>query len=255
MKYGHTSAAKIAIKKIDLVSGSLGPSYAAYLALPNVILTLADARGFGDAVFYSPDKSQLKQWQTEIKAVLKVLDTLGCCHVLGNSQNGQGHDYISYHFISKPGLANTLACYSFLDQKARESMLEVNFTSSSSSALKIIRHLPAFQKYDDETIGHILLGIELGYPEQAILDLAEVLELEKQGLEPKMLNAKIWGADFYDCPQPVYSFLPASKNMPDITSHQKLWSQILKDFYTSDFYKNLAKDPLFDDTVKALTKN
>jgi len=255
MNYNHTPDAKIAIKKIGLIKDKLGASYAAYLVLPNVVLTLADARGFGDAVFYSPHQTQLKQWQTEVKAIMKILDTLDCCHVFGISQNSLGLDYISYDFISKPGLKNTLGRYSFLDQKACQSMLEVNFMSTSPSPMEILKHLPALQKYDDETIGHILSGIGLGYPEQAILDQAEVLELENQGQEPEVLDAKIWGADFYDCPQPIYSFLPASKNIPGIVSHQKLWSQILKDFYNSDFYKNLAKNSIFDDTIKTLTKS
>lgn len=69
--------------------------------------------------------------------------------------------------------------------------------------------------------------------------------------EPDM-PADIRGADYYICPQPVYSYPRSLAGEPDITRHEQLWSKILIGYYTSDFHKTLEKDEKFLEKAKEI---
>jgi len=108
-----------------------------------------------------------------------------------------------------------------------------------------------FKDFDDEHINHIAFGIQLGYPDEAIVASVGDWQADDPFAEP-LIQADIRSAAYYMCPQPVYHFSRSLAANPEIATHEQSWSKILKDYYTSDFHRSLEANAEFQQKAEEL---
>lgn len=245
-----------AINAVGLVKDKLGPDYCAFIVQPNTVLTLADARGFADSVFYHPKPEVLKVWRKAQKDVLSLLgETRDLIFTLTTSKNPSGENYSSSDLINRVGLAYSFNHYSFLSKTDNAVLLKAATPQKVVEAFKtLLRKKPIFTKYNRDQIMHIASGVCLGYPEKAILSTLDSYLIEPNEFTPREVEANILGAAYYSCPQPVYSYPRHLITDKDIVDHEKLWSQILMDFYKSDLHQQLAKNKHFQKQIRDLSR-
>ena len=249
-------SSKTAITTMQLVLDNLGPAFCAYIALPNAILTLANARGFADGVFYHQDKTVLKQWQNEMRQLFAFLKKhRDFIYVTEIITNPSGEWYVGYDFMNPDGLRATLSTYTFINEADVESLIPFNsLVTLTENFMHYLTHNKALMTNYSEHINDITSGVILGYPEKSILSTVTRLDKPTDEFPEQLIQANIRGADYYPCPQPIYDYPRKLVNDPEIKKHENLWSTILQDYYTSPLHKKLIKDPLFDAKIKALTE-
>jgi len=79
----------------------------------------------------------------------------------------------------------------------------------------------------------VMCGLLRGYPDRALLDFDQWLQ---SGRSPALEAAPILGADLYKCAQPVFDYLPEHRDDPGIVGVVGLWSEILREFYLSEWH-------------------
>lgn len=256
MKQPNGPAAAVVIKTIQLVLDNLGPSFCAYLVLPNDVLTLANARGFADGVFYHPDKAVLKQWQNEMRQLFTFLKKhRDFIYVTEIIPNPGGQWYVGYDFMNPDGLRVTLPTYSFIDKTKIEKLVQHDSLATlAEDLMHQLSQSEALMSGHADHVEDITSGVILGYPEKAILSSVSRFDQPTDKFPEQLVQANIRGADYYQGPQPIYDYPRKLIHDPDIKKHEELWSSILQDYYTSTFHTTLMKDPAFAAKIKALTE-
>jgi hypothetical protein len=249
-----------AINIIQTITDTNGPQCAAFFVGPNMILTLAGARMFGDGVFYHPDSATLKTWSHEISQGLQCIQSQTkspfFAEIANNSIDHSDLGNIVYSLYSIQGFINTLPSYSFLDPQNYGNLLHEPSTNKKPyrNFLDMLGKLDDFKKYDSDQIMHIAFGVYLGYPEKAIFESLQFWNDSDGKLANMEVLASIKGANYYRCPQPIYTYPRDLINNPDIINHETLWSGILQEFYSSDLHKQLQKDHVFSKTIEEIGK-
>ncbi|HTE57463.1 MAG TPA: hypothetical protein VK694_01875 [Verrucomicrobiae bacterium] len=243
--------AQLAIDILKPLVAELGPAQAAFWVTPTMVLTLSGARGIADGVFYTNDVTLQAKWQQELRAALKIFDKTRPepMIVVGSHTNPMGRVYVSYDVLFVPGLEYALHQTKLLSDADKIKLLHGPIDNESLGVMtKLLKHHPDTKEFDEEFLGHVATGILLGYPDQAIVGALKA-RLQGASFVP---FAHIKYADFYHCPQPIYERPDDLKNNVSIKKHEQDWSKLLKDFYTSDFHKDLAKDPAFMEKAKQI---
>lgn len=248
--------ADYSISLLEQILNQRGFEATVCFVFPNVILTLAGARSFSDGVFYHRDKAVLEKWQAEVDAAAAALTATG--NIIFRSyidKNPANSHYLSYDLINLKGLENTLPGYAFLDkEKVKDFLSQPLSFKLPDRLMKIVRRHKAFEKMAKEELGAITHGMFLGYPEKAILAALPYWFSPKDKFALPLIPAAIRGANYYTCPQPVYSYPRELVNDPTINQHEQLWSNILQGYYTSDFHQALEKDKDFQNKLSQLTR-
>lgn len=204
-----------------------------------------------DGVFYTNDVALRAKWQQELHAAVKLFEKTQPELMIdvGSQTNPMGRTYVSYDALFVPGLEHALHQTKLLNDADKTKLLHKPITSESLGPMtKLLKHHPHTKEFDEETLGHVAMGILLGYPDKAIVG---ALQARMQGAS-FVPFAHIKYADFYHCPQPIYERPDTLKHDTSIKKHEHDWSTLLKDFYMSDFHKALAKDPAFVDKAKQI---
>ena len=236
--------AATAITILEKLLAEVGPAHMPYWICPNMILTFAGARGYGDGIFWG-SKKQVARWQKEIDADLAVLKRITDVYMAesGSATSTVGESGASYDLVLRKGLDHTLETTTILSFDA--DTLKDRSPEAAMKALSAAVVAAQGKEFNDEEVGHIAFGVLLGYPDAAILASTRAARNEHDAFAERSIEADIRGADYYVCPQPVYDYPHHFASDPSIQAHEQLWSKILKDFYTSDFHKKLAQDPNF----------
>jgi hypothetical protein len=248
--------AKIAINTMQLVADNLGAAFCAYIVPPNAVLTLANGRGFADGVFYHPSRTVLKQWQQEMRQLFAFLKKhRSFIYVTEIIPNPGDQWYVGYDFMNPDGLRATLPSYSFIDAAMIEKMVQHDslVTLVENLMHQLSQQSTLVNKYAPH-LEDITSGVILGYPEKAILSTVTRFDKPTDEFPEQLVQANIRGADYYPGPQPLYDYPRKLIDDPEIKKHEDLWSAILHDYYTSPFYKALARDAAFATKIKALTE-
>lgn len=245
-----------AIRAIKLLEALLGKSDSEHLAIwvsPNMILTLAGARGYADGVFYSENQQLLNNWADQIQAGINILGktTDIRIHTITSKKTAHDESYVIFDILFQEGFAYSIEQSALVDTALMDKVQSVTSFEDFFAVLKTHITIDAVHSTDPDIAGHIAYGILLGYPDRAIVDYFNE-QYEKDAFAPPLIDADIRGAKYYDCPQPVYSYHRNLLNEPTIVTHEKLWSQILTEYYTSDFHKSLEADPLFHAKLKEI---
>ncbi len=241
-------SAEQAIKILKPLQHELGSEYLAYWALPNVILTLSGARPFCDGVFWDEDKKGLlENWAREIAQSIKIIEqqTKVLWSESGIEEVRPGEKCARYDLILDDGLSYELASTKLLKGAVYEALKHQNKAEGFIKVLvDNLKSQASFKATSDENLQHIATGIMLGYPDKAVVELV-ISEEAGDTLSDQFMHADIRGADYYICPQPVYDYPRSLVDDPSIKDHEKLWSSILEDYYSSNFHKSLEKDQAF----------
>lgn len=251
--------ANLAIKALSPLREQLGPQYLAYWVLPNVILTLSGARAYCDGVFWDNDEEDvLRKWGQEIAESAAIIKKGS--KVLWSEQGIKearpGEKYAGYDFIFEAGLLYVLTNTSLLSG-ALVDQLKHCATAEDFSKLMVdnLRSQTKFENLSAENLNDIAFGILVGYPDKAIVESVKSWQDEQDesnAFSESLMDADIRGANYYICPQPVYSYPRHLVNDSTITANEKLWSSILKDYYTSDFHQSLESETTFQQRMQEL---
>lgn len=238
-------SARTAIDILSELKDKTDTGMLAYFATPNTVLTLSGSRGFCDGIYYHKDQKVLEKWTKETAEALKLISH-NFYHSEAYIDKNPGEDYFSgYDIISKEGLKNSFEQTVLIGDEKCELL---NEELSGEQLMDVLKQLLSkhkdLQDLSNDYLYDIAFGIQLGYPDKAILGYLKTLDERDKFAEP-VIDADIRGADYYWCPQPLYMYPRHLVNDPEINAHEKLWSSILKEFYTSEFHESLAKDPKF----------
>lgn len=236
--------ATAAITILEKLLAEVGPAHMPYWVCPNMILTFAGARGYGDGIFWGP-KGQTAAWQKEIDADLLILKRLTDVYMVesGGATSTMGETGASYDLVLRAGFNYALETTSLLSFDPNSLKDRTPETAMKALCAAVIA--AQGKEFNEEEVGHIAFGVLLGYPDAAILGSTRAARKADDPFTEHTVEADIRGADYYICPQPVYDYPHHLAADSSIQAHEQLWSKILKDFYTSDFHKKLAQNPSF----------
>ncbi len=227
----------------------------AYLVTPNTVLTLSGARGYCDGVYYheNDDKDTLKYWVDEISETIEILKGITDI-VLSESlvsTTVSNEPCASYEIVFDEGLEHTLEETMLLGSVEKSDLLEKSSMKKLMNKLEnLLKSSKEFENLSKDNINYMAFGILLGYPDSAITETYDRWEVGP--FDERLVDANIRGANYYICPQPVYSYPRHLINDSKIRAHEELWSKILFDFYNSEFHKLLTKDSSFSAKLKEL---
>jgi hypothetical protein len=236
--------ATTAITILEKLLAEVGPAHMPYWICPNMVLTLAGARGYGDGIFWG-SKNQAAAWQKEIDADLAALKRITNVYMAesGSTVSTMGEHGASYDLVLRDGFDHTLEETSILSFDPNS--LKDRSPEAAMKALCAAVVAAQGKEFNEEETGHIAFGVLLGYPDVAILGSTRGGRTAQDPFAERTIEADIRGADYYICPQPVYDYPHHLAADPSVQAHEQLWSKILKDFYTSNFHKKLAQDSSF----------
>jgi hypothetical protein len=242
-------------KAIDLLvrlQAKTTPSTLAYWVTPNTVLTLCGARAYCDGVFYGP-KAELKNWRQEVDNSIDVIKSLTDVYFADTKMHrNQFGDYVWYELVLSEGIGYISNQSVLLTQAQLTQILNLAKPDLLQPTLRrLLKANPKLSAYNTSHLDHLGFGIMLGYPDKAILASVTYWQADDPEAD-KLVDANITGADFYNCPQPIYAYPRSLIDDPTIRAHEQLWSKLLKDFYASDFHKALAKNPDFHIKAKRL---
>lgn len=244
-----------AVDTLSKLQERVGSAGLAYLITPNVILTLAGARAFCDGVFYSNDDKDLQQISEQ---VAKVIEDLKVTRDLRIAEHGievgaNDRKFARFSVIVTDGLYNSLSETRLLGENAIEiADQRLQGEELMDAMLARLKQNEKLQDISEENLTHIAFGILVGYPDKALVGSANKWDEDPSEADDPLVDARLEAANYYDCPQPVYSYPRSMADDPEIIAHEQKWSKILTDFYESDFHGQLAQDPAFRAKAKEL---
>lgn len=238
----------------------------AYLVLPNVILTLSGERPIGDGVFWSPDEEGANIILEDLKKIEDSLSSysnelhFSCSRF--NNPNIPNEFGVEYTILYQPGLVNTLERTGLLQESSKAYIIDRIGNNSSEEELHqlIVTELEKDDRWDRVALGDrgaMAQGIALGYPDKAILsaiankfnysdrERSFMLEGSADHHYEELVDAEIKFSSYLICPEPRYSYARSLINDQEIKCHEKRWSDILRDFYTSEYFTSLGHDIKF----------
>ena len=222
----HEPAGSTAAQIVERFKHIAGPRLTHLLVNPNVVLTLAGARGQTEAFLDSPTRAELR-----------AIDRLGAELIKYG---------INFHGIS-PLLPGTLGInvesLSGYAVTTRESQLvPAPFDVASgwrglSSWYASVYHFLSdrLPQVSEEDRVHAVAGVSKGYPDRAILDL-----LDPRNDPQQMETTKIRHAGRYDGAWPDFSFARRSCGDRSIARTERQWGRILSEFYRSPEYQRIV---------------
>lgn len=245
-----------AIAILQQVQEHCGNAALAYWTTPNTILTLSGARPYCDGVFWDDDnKGLLPTWQKEIDESLEVIKA--CSRVAAAEaeikEARPGESYAGYDLLFEDGLRYVLMQTKLVDENIYDRLIGAGGMKEMLGVLQseLLKRLQG-DGYNSEHVKDIAFGLLLGYPDKAMLQSVKKFGEDRDPFGEPDMPADIRGADYYICPQPVYSYPRSLAGDKDIISHEQLWSKVLKDYYSSDFHKALEKDSAFQGKAKEI---
>lgn len=226
----------------------LGPRIGSHLVEPNVVITFAGLRGSGNFLMLNLTNTEMnnieKLNQKINKLGIRFLVYIDVEHKITDItiHNLKGIEYLSK--VSKLPFVKPFDWTRGFDGASLwlndvRNKAEKYFNIKTEDNLSI------------EALNHLIIGLLLGYPDQALLDLYNVNIRKNLDV---LVPSEIPYANYYDNPQPNFSHLPEHKNEESIVKIKKSWGHLLKDFYTSSWHKSIAKDPYFRQVRKAEEK-
>ncbi len=249
-------SAQRAVIILQTMSKEMAPALLAYWVAPNTILTLSGARAYADGVFWDDQqRGLLEQWREEIEkslAVIRRTIKLQWAEAVKTDAR-PGETYAGYDLITREGLEYVLENTALLPGLTKDDIKDdADLSDIQQMMSACLRSQKRFADFSKEDLNHILFGILVGYPDEAIVQSVTQWHKEPSSSNETHMQADIRGADYYICPQPVYEYPRSLANDPGIKKHEQLWSKILMDYYQSDFHKQLEVNRDFANKVRQL---
>ncbi|MDB5178943.1 MAG: hypothetical protein JWN01_886 [Patescibacteria group bacterium] len=234
-------SAERAAERIQAWYSRLEPRLGAYLVDPNVVLTLADARGQTEVYIRggtAEDVAPIERLSefTEPRGVrfqAKMIEGKGGRPVLMmNVESLAGYERTTQN-TQVPGVArfDARTGWGGVDDWWEDAWRVAKATKPGT-----------YFSGDTDPI-HAPYGVVKGYPDEAVV---AVMNERRPGPdeEPKLLNTtNVPYSDHYPSAQPNYSY--DSKDEAVVARHVAGWGKILEQYYFSDAHRALAADPEF----------
>jgi len=250
-------------KLVEKIYDKLPPHLASHFVEPSVVLTMAGHKGMGEYhLSLPPEEERQKQefqdfqeWTTEINTILLeeghpeiTFDTSkgtfdqaarpisrGGKVFIGGVTNLDALEHLSKEteipgipqYQSSTGLEGTREWW----EKAEETLKHARDSGELPNNLT------------DEALPDIIFGLALGYPDRAILDLADWISQKKEidileSSEPILMGK-------YEGPSPIFDYYPEHAQNPGILENMRKAQEILKGFYESEWHKKLENSQPF----------
>lgn len=247
-------SAQTAIKILSELKNQTNSATLAYWVTPNTILTLSGARAYCDGVFYHDDKKLLEAWTKEMRDSVQILKLITDVYFAETKidKSTLKECYAGYDMIFTQGLELVLENTALLGN-AKAELIQQKLAGKQLIEVmcSLLKQDEQFKHFNKEDLNHVAFGILVGYPDKAILGSVTEWNKDDPFAEP-LIDADIRGSWYYICPRPVYSYPRNMVTDPEINAHERLWSTILKDYYTSEFHKSLEADKNFRQKLKQL---
>jgi hypothetical protein len=241
-----------ALERVRKFYEKLGPRLGSYLVHPNVVLTLAGARGQTEFFIDNPTSEDIEQHKK-----LRQETTGGDVIFTPSAvQENKKPPYLGVSVDVRDGYIATFRNSHLADLAPPppdadwKSVIKWHQDTKESLYEKQKRgEIPVNMELD-----HVLIGIEKGYPDVAVMSAMGAYsiedEVQRKKKVDKLLSTDISHAQEYSCAEPDFDYGEEYKDHPDIVKTEKEWGEILSKFYDSEWHKSLAQDPDFTQAVK-----
>lgn len=230
-------------KTAELISTfyeELGPRLGSHLVEPNMVLAISGLRGSGNFLTHNLREDE----KNKIEKLNEKNKNLGIIFVVHDYKE---RDIADIYIYNLRGFEYTskISKLPFVLLFDASSGLE-GFKTWSRSIFSNAENY--FTKVDDKNalgnpISHLVTGIELGYPDQAVLDAFDAIS--KNINFNKLASSKIPYSDYYPNPQPNFDYFPQHEEDPTIVKTRETWGKLLKEFYNTKWHKSIAQDQTF----------
>jgi hypothetical protein len=235
--------AELASKIYEILGRELG----CRLAEPNLILLLSGIKSHADIHWVKFDKEKIE----ELKLANSRLESLGLNMIfpkkLKEDSEIRSITFENFKGIERKSKTTNIPGIPLYNSKAGKEILNrwnQQLDSSLEEAQKVGK-IPS-----DIDLKILFEGIYFGYPDQAIFDFEKHLRTE--GINDVLVKADILSsipeAKKYQGAVPEFSYYLEHKNDPEIVDYISSAKEILKDFYQSNWFKELSQTQEFQDT-------
>jgi hypothetical protein len=221
--------------------GLLEPRLAMYLTDPNVVLTLADARGQTEFFVRNAQPLDPKAFER----LNSVTEPHGVrFRPTGFMSDVTGTPGLSVDVESLAGLQKSTAASNLKGIRkfnANEGFAGMDrWKGETANALLELQNSGYYPASAEVT--HLRIGVAKGYPDEAIL----ALNIPAVAPDPPfLLSTEIPYSDHYLCAEPNYQY--SAKDYNRIQLHSNVWGEVLRKYYESDWHRTLAADRLFNE--------
>jgi len=250
LKFEPRSGAEVA-ELVSKIYELAGPELGCRFVEPNVVLTLAGMKGRTD-IHWIPESLQLHQGFRRLEKALQADGIFMNWGFATERDTDIG--------ITNPrGLQRAVSLSRIPGTPAPETIRE----SMSIEELfrwhqKLIRSLKQAQKKNkipkEVEVDILCQGIPLGYPDQAIADFEHCYR-NRGDFDTDMMRADILSihpkAQEYHGAIPEFSLYPEHKDDPRIAEYVATCREILKEFYSSEWFTAIDHDSSFRTAVDA----
>ncbi len=231
-------------KTAELVSKfyeQVGPRIGSYLVEPNAVITIAGLRGHGNFLMHritNDEKNALEKLNESSKE-------LGIKFFLIEDPQDETVEIIILNFkgLEYSSKKTKLPFVPPFDSKTGFDGYLQWKQEIYNKAVKYFKDKDN-NYYSEEGLGHLMLGLELGYPDQALLDMYSTFINKEINLSHFKLT-HIPYSDYYPNPQPNFVYLSEHETEKSIVAIQESWGNLLKQFYNSPWHTNHSKDQTF----------
>lgn len=220
---------------ISTIYQEIGPRLGSHLVEPNAVLTLSGLRGVGNFLTHNLTEEE----KNKIEKLNEKIKNRGIVFVIWDDKKEDVADITIYNFNG-------------LEYTSKLSKLPFVKPYDSSTGLEGIKKwvgstYTAAENYLKKATGAALsalvVGLRLGYPDQALLDAADAISNNINWDE--LADSKIPYSDYYHNPQPNFSYFPQHEEDPTIARTRESWGKLLKEFYNTKWHMSLAQDSIF----------
>lgn len=231
-------------KIVEELYSQLPVHVAAHLVDPNVVLTIAAARGQTEFFIRNPSADDAES----IHVSNRILDKFG----LRFRQVGR----IDRDAQERPSLMVSVDSLKGYERVSKQTKIPGVLPFESSTGWEGYNHwstatIKAIIDLSEKRMPHepnkafktIHGGLVKGYPDQAIWDYFDWDDGKE--INKKLAESNIPLAGYYPCAQPNFDFYPEHASDPAIIAIEKDWNRILEEFYNSPWHQKVKDDPVF----------
>lgn len=228
----------------------LGADIGCRLIEPNIVLAMSGMKGHADMHWVRLDNKKIE----ELKLVNSKLEIFGLELCFPKKIEGdceiRGITFANLKGIERKSKTTKIPGVPLFDSRTGRDGLMMWNKEIETSLAKTQKEGKISEEVNLEVI---LEGINLGYPDQAILDFEKCLregKVHEDLLEADIISS-IPEAEKYQGAVPEFDYYPEHKDDPEIVEYIFRAKEILKEFYNSVWFRGLSQKQEFYESRQA----